>query len=341
MRRDSIAAVALLAGTLAASATAGMPGPPDEDTRPAATRPADDAKPAPIYDEQADARADVAAALVNAGKENRRVLIQWGANWCGWCHLLHDTFKANAEVRRKLQYEYDVVLVDIGRWDKNLELATQYGADFKAHGVPFLTILDAEGNVLANQETGSLEAKIDGESGHDPATVLEFLAQHQAPYRSAASVMNEAIAAAATQNKLVFLHFGAPWCSWCHKLEAWMANEDVAAVLAKDFIEVKIDQDRMIGGKDLQKQLKPDAGGGIPWFAFLDHDGKIVADSDIPGSGNLGCPYAPEEIDAFRTMLQTVRTNITDEDIARITKLLGPQESDRKKSEEKDAAIGQ
>src|SRR5262245_7554024 len=59
----------------------------------------------PIYDEQADAAADVAAALARAQKENKRVLIQWGANWCGWCHLLHQTFTTDQEVKRKLLYE--------------------------------------------------------------------------------------------------------------------------------------------------------------------------------------------------------------------------------------------
>ncbi|MHC5024945.1 MAG: thioredoxin family protein [Planctomycetota bacterium] len=297
------------------------PGPPE---------PARAEKPQPrkdLYDEQADAASDIRAALAEAKKENRRVLIQWGANWCGWCHLLHGTFEKDPQIRRTLLYEYDVVLVDIGRWDKNLDLAAKYEADFKKHGVPYLTILDAEGNVLANQETGSLEKEIDGKNGHDPAKVKEFLEKHQAPYRSAASVLNEALAEAARQDKLVFLHFGAPWCGWCHKLEAWLARKDVAAALAKDFVEVKIDQDRMIGGKELQKQIKANAGGGIPWFAFLDPDGTVVAHSDVPEIGNLGCPHSPEEIDAFRALLRSVRTELTDEDIDRITNSLGPQEA--------------
>ena len=92
--------------------------------------------------------AQIAEAVARAKRKNKRVLIQWGANWCGWCHLLHGTFNENPEVARKLLYEYDVVLVDIGKWDKNLELAEKYGADFKNNGVPYLTILDADGKVL-------------------------------------------------------------------------------------------------------------------------------------------------------------------------------------------------
>lgn len=137
-------------------------------------------KKADIYDESADARQQIADALASAKKENRRVLIQWGANWCGWCHLLHDTMKNDPKLRRKLQYEYDVVLIDIGRFDKNMDLARRYRADIK--GVPYLTILDADGNVLLNQETGSLEASDDPDKSHNAPMIVELLEEHQAPY---------------------------------------------------------------------------------------------------------------------------------------------------------------
>ena len=47
----------------------------------------DEPKPAkkPLYDESADAKQQIAAALAKAKRENRRVLIQWGGNWCSWC----------------------------------------------------------------------------------------------------------------------------------------------------------------------------------------------------------------------------------------------------------------
>ena len=137
-----------------------------------------------VYDEQADAKADIEAALARAAKENRRVLLVWGANWCGWCVKLHTFFEEDPDVSRKLFYEYDVVKIDIGKNDKNLDLAKRYGATFQKEGVPFLTVLDAKGAVLANQETGALE---DGPK-HDQEKVLAFLTEHQAPYPKAADV---------------------------------------------------------------------------------------------------------------------------------------------------------
>src|SRR5262249_33777364 len=104
------------------------------------------------YNEKADAKADLQAALKHAKKDNRRVLIQWGGNWCDWCVLLHKKFSTDAGLRRELLYEYDLVTIDIGKMDRNLDLVKQYQAKL-GEGVPYLTILDADGKVLANQRT--------------------------------------------------------------------------------------------------------------------------------------------------------------------------------------------
>ena len=55
----------------------------------------------PAYDEKADAKADLANALAAAKRENRRVLIQWGGNWCPWCVVLHERFKSEKDVGLK------------------------------------------------------------------------------------------------------------------------------------------------------------------------------------------------------------------------------------------------
>lgn len=175
----------------------------EEQTQPVETEP----EPEPVYDESANAEHDIQAALAVAAKENTRVLIQWGANWCGWCTLLHGLFNEDRTIARTLLYEYEVVYVDIGRWDKNLELAEEFGADFQSNGVPYLTVLDGEGNVITHQETGSLE---DGPK-HDPEKVLNFLTEHQAEYLAAEDLLNDALAEAGRIHKRVFLTFGAPW----------------------------------------------------------------------------------------------------------------------------------
>ena len=133
--------------------------------------------PPPIYDENADGAAAIRAALAAAKRENRRVLIQWGGNWCPWCHRLFNQFKSDKELAKILSYEYDFVLVDIGRREKNIDLAARYGADVIKNGIPYLTVLDADGKPLVNQPTEPFEKK--GEKGYEPAKLREFLKKHQ------------------------------------------------------------------------------------------------------------------------------------------------------------------
>ena len=286
-----------------------------------------------IYDENADASADIAAALARAKDNNRRVLIQWGANWCVWCVRLHELAKKDAKIARTLKYEYDVVLVDIGDWKKNMELAAKYGADLKGSGVPYLTVLDATGKPLANQDTGALEDK--PKNAHDPARVLEFLQSKQAPYERAEELLAAAQAQARIEKTQVFLTFGAPWCGWCHKLENWMATPLPKALLAKDFVIRKIDVDRTLGGAE----LKARHGGkefGLPWFCILDAQGKVRGASLDAEGKNIGFPYQDSEIMAFATLLSKVARNLSLGDIDKLQRsLVDVREADLRKQQEK------
>lgn len=289
-----------------------------------------------IYDESADARAQIKSAVERAGREHKRVLVQWGGNWCPWCIRLHELFKADRDIARTLQYEYEVVLIDSGKpAGKNVELAKAYGAEVDKSGFPFLTILDPAastgpdlpGKAIANQETGALEKKAaSGESvgvaaGHDPALVLKFLADHKPEYPDAQALLDTGLASARASGKAVFLHFGAPWCVWCHRLEDWMAKPRIAELLARDFIDLKIDVDRTIGGKEIHKKFNPSGGGGIPWFVFLDATGKPIADSNS-SNGNVGFPAAPEEVAHFEQMLKKAAKNLDAAAVAELTESL-------------------
>jgi thiol-disulfide isomerase/thioredoxin len=296
-------------------------------TAAAQERPAEQA-PKPVYDETADARADVAAAVARAKRENKRVLIQWGGNWCGWCVRLAGTMAKDPKLRKELLYEYEVVHVDVGKFDKNKDFAKELGADIE--GVPYLTVLDADGKPIAQQGTAEFEV----DDKHDPEKVLAWLTDHRAEPLVASEVLAAAITQAKREQKLVFLHFGAPWCGWCHRLEDWMARPEVAGILAAKFVDRKIDVDRMSGGKDVHAHWLGKAGQnsqGIPWFVFLDGDAEIVAHSTA-ASGNIGFPAAPEEIEHFLTMLRAAR--VADRDIAKLRATLEEKPPQQQPSQE-------
>lgn len=92
-----------------------------------------------------------------------------------------------------------------------------------------------------------------------------------------------------------------------------MALENVGSVLRKEFVIVKLDFDRGIGAKDIEKRYI-DKEQGLPWFAFIDGDGKALITSTGP-KGNVGHPNQPDEVAFFKTMLQTVKKHLTDTEI--------------------------
>jgi hypothetical protein len=93
-----------------------------------------------------------------------------------------------------------------------------------------------------------------------------------------------------------------------------MALENVDTLLKKEFVIVKLDFDRGIGAKDIEKRYI-DKEQGLPWFAFLDGDGKALVTSTAPKIGNLGHPNQPVEVAYFRFMLQAVKKHLSDADI--------------------------
>ncbi len=66
----------------------------------------------------------------------------------------------------------------------------------------------------------------------------------------------------------------------------------------------------MTNGKEVEKRFRAAAQGGIPWFAFLDARGEVLATSDGP-QGNVGCPVEPPEIEHFVGMLKKAGSRIS------------------------------
>ncbi len=272
--------------------------------------------PASIYNPTLDAREQVKAAGAIARRDNQRVLVMFGGDWCGWCHKLHGLFKSDREIAKILLEDYKLVMVDTKA--PNAEaLQKECQGDLKNVGYPFLAVLDADGKVLKGQTTDPLE---EGDH-HDPKKVRAFLAEWAPEKQTAAKVVEAGLARASSEDKRVFLHFGAPWCGWCHKLDDFLAREEIAGVFGKDFVDVKVDVDRMVGGKEIEAKYRKNVNEGIPWFVILDAKGQPIADADGP-KGNIGYPAAPEEIAHFIGVLKKSAKRIDDKEIDAIEKAL-------------------
>ncbi len=99
-----------------------------------------------LYRANAVATRDIRYALAAAGKQHKRVLLDFGGNWCLDCHVLDNAFH-QPRIAPLLNDNFVLVHVDVGRYDKNLDLAKKYHVDLEK-GVPSLAVLDAQGKVL-------------------------------------------------------------------------------------------------------------------------------------------------------------------------------------------------
>lgn len=108
-----------------------------------------------IYDESADAHAEIKEALAKATTEHKRVIVVFGANWCFDCHVLDKAFH-RPELESILAANYEVVHIDIGRGEKNQDLMSKYEVPMK-RGIPGLAVLDADGKLVYSQKNGEFE----------------------------------------------------------------------------------------------------------------------------------------------------------------------------------------
>jgi thioredoxin 1 len=108
-----------------------------------------------LYPDPSEARTDIGLAISVAAREHRRVLLDFGGNWCYDCHVLDETFHY-PDVAKILDPNYVVVHINIGQYDANLDLAQKYQIPLKK-GVPSLAVLDSHGRLLVSQKNGDFE----------------------------------------------------------------------------------------------------------------------------------------------------------------------------------------
>ena len=200
-------------------AMAGQTAPPPQTSPPARTvpaqtiaAPAQTPRPAPkLYNETANAKEAIDAAVKAADTDDIRVLINWGANGDPRC-AAYATAQRAKEVNATYSFfsdEYKSVNVEVGRLDKNLDLAKAYGAKLDADALPALTVLDQKGNVVANISSRDLAAA-EG-AGFDSKKIAAFLTEHKAPAPDATAQFEAAVKQAKQEGKTLFVWFSAPW----------------------------------------------------------------------------------------------------------------------------------
>ena len=148
-RRPGVAA--LLTALMAFAVTTVRPAEPD------------------IYPAAEQAKVDLSAALATSATTHKRVILDFGGNWCPDCHVL-DRYFHDATNKPILEANYILVHINIGRMNENLDIAERYQIPLRK-GVPALAVLGEGGELLYSQQTGEFEAM----RGMQSSAVTEFL----------------------------------------------------------------------------------------------------------------------------------------------------------------------
>lgn len=128
------------------------------------------------YNENQDARADLKAAIAQAQKENKHVLVQFGGNWCSWCMRFHALVTGVPLVDSLMKENYVYLLLNVphekAKRDNTIFQEFQYPNRF---GYPVFVILDKSGKRLNTQDSDAFEYPNPNIKGYDTTKVIRFL----------------------------------------------------------------------------------------------------------------------------------------------------------------------
>jgi thiol:disulfide interchange protein len=100
------------------------------------------------YDKTRNPAADLQAAVAQAKKENKRILLEVGGEWCVYCKLLNKVIHDDERLTRRLQENFIVIKVNFSPDVKNEAFLSRYP---EVPSYPHIFVLDADGSLLLSQ----------------------------------------------------------------------------------------------------------------------------------------------------------------------------------------------
>jgi thioredoxin 1 len=115
--------------------------------------------PAPNPSQTTAARTALAEARAHAAASGKRVAVLFGADWCPDSRSLTASL-AHPLVAPIVEPAFEVVHVDVGRRDRNLDLMAEYGMDVWK-GIPALAVIEPDGTLVGAQREGEFRTARD------------------------------------------------------------------------------------------------------------------------------------------------------------------------------------
>ncbi|MDT4966135.1 MAG: hypothetical protein QOJ64_872 [Acidobacteriota bacterium] len=126
------------------------------------------------YDPLRNAAEDLKAALAEARRTGKRVLVKVGGEWCSWCHTMDGFFEKHPDLMTLGEKNFVILKINFSEENPNVEVLSRYP---EINGYPHIFVLDKDGKLLQSQDTGLLE---EGKS-YNLVKFFEFLRRWSPP----------------------------------------------------------------------------------------------------------------------------------------------------------------
>jgi thioredoxin-related protein len=131
------------------------------------------------YDEARNPAADLKAAVAQAQRENKRILLGVGGEWCIYCRILNKVIHDDERLTQRLREGFVVVKVNFSDRVKNEAFLARYP---QIPSYPHLFLLESDGALLLSQTPDDFTK----DDKYVPDLILAFLEKWE-PKRGGAS----------------------------------------------------------------------------------------------------------------------------------------------------------
>ena len=155
-------------GSFAQKAKSKVHGKKPVAAKPVAVKTKTEDFPREKFDPKKDPKADLDTAVTAASKSGKRIILDIGGEWCGWCVYMDKFFFQNPDLAKLRDDNYIWVKINMGPENENKVFLSSYP---EIAGYPHLFVLDETGKLIQSQDTSPLEEG----KGYNLARFTEFL----------------------------------------------------------------------------------------------------------------------------------------------------------------------
>ncbi|HRI02496.1 MAG TPA: thioredoxin family protein [Pyrinomonadaceae bacterium] len=120
------------------------------------------------FDPKRDPKLDLATAILTASKSGKRIILDVGGEWCGWCIHMDKFLFSNKALDKLRKNNFVWIKINMSPENENLAFLSEYP---EIKGYPHLFVLDESGTLLHSQDTVALEK----DETYNLAKFTEFL----------------------------------------------------------------------------------------------------------------------------------------------------------------------